>query len=212
MGERDILPTMFIHTSLLSASLIGRQCVRCDAFLQLAAIYTTNERNKWRFFSLGIHCHESIIKTDARMSDESLETRNIKGHTTTKDVSPYRASFTNAFIYMITYHMYDTEVSYISVIYINIYIYIKWTVFVNVTTKSAQHAHERMIVIIVGKSPNSSHIYDYGFMDNANRQTVKNWLNSQTSDASLTSWRQPFCKFIKWLPPWRKGRITCLKP
>ena len=26
-------------------------------------------------------------------------------------------------------------------------------------------------------------------------------------DASLTSWRQPFCK---WLPPWRKGRITCL--
>ena len=28
---------------------------------------------------------------------------------------------------------------------IYIYIYIKWTVFVNVTTKSAQHAHARMI-------------------------------------------------------------------
>ena len=32
---------------------------------------------------------------------------------------------------------------------IYIYIYIKWTVFVNVTTKSAQHAHARMIAIIV---------------------------------------------------------------
>ena len=53
-------------------------------------------------------------------------------------------------------------------IYIYIYIYIKWTVFVNVTTKSAQYAHARMIAI--------------------------NWLNSQTSDASLTSRRQPFCK------------------
>ena len=31
---------------------------------------------------------------------------------------------------------------------------------------------------------------------------TKNWLNSQTSDASLTS-------FTKWLPPWHKGRITC---
>ena len=36
---------------------------------------------------------------------------------------------------------------------IYIYIYIKWTVFVNVTTKSAQHAHARMIAIIVEKSP-----------------------------------------------------------
>ena len=34
-------------------------------------------------------------------------------------------------------------------IYIYIHIYIKWTVFVNVTTKSAQHAHARMIAIIV---------------------------------------------------------------
>ena len=66
------------------------------------------------------------------------------------------------------------------------------------------------IYIIVEKSPNSSHMYDHGFMDNTNRQAVKNWLDSQTRDASLTSWRQPFCKFTKWLPPWRKGRISCL--
>ena len=92
--------------------------------------------------------------------------------------------------------------------YTHIYIYIKWTVFVNVTTKSAQHAHARMIVIIVEKSPNSSHIYDHGFMDNTNRQAVKNWLDSQKRDASLTSWRQPLC--IKWLPPRRKGRISFL--
>ena len=75
---------------------------------------------------------------------------------------------------------------------IYIYIYIKWTVFVNVTTKSAQLAHARMIAIIVKKSPSSSHLYDHGFMDNTNRQAVKIWLNPQTSDASLTSWRQPF--------------------
>ena len=55
---------------------------------------------------------------------------------------------------------------------IYIYIYIKWTVFVNVTTKSAQHAHARMIAIIVEKSPNSSHMYDHRFMDNTNRQAV----------------------------------------
>ena len=36
--------------------------------------------------------------------------------------------------------------------FIYIYIYIsKWTVFVNVATKSAQNAHARMIVIIVEK-------------------------------------------------------------
>ena len=79
-------------------------------------------------------------------------------------------------------------------VYIYIHIYIKWTVFFNVTTKSAQHAHARMIAIIVEKSPNSSHMYDHGFMDNTNRQAVKNWLDSQTRDPSLTSWRQPFWK------------------
>ena len=44
----------------------------------------------------------------------------------------------------------------------------------------------RMIAIIVEKSPNSSHMYDHGFMDNANRQAVKNRLDSQTRVASLT--------------------------
>ena len=67
----------------------------------------------------------------------------------------------------------------------NIYIYIKWTVFVNVTTKSAQHAHARMNAMIVEKSPNSSHMYDHGFMDNTNRQTVcksqKNLLSDSQS-------------------------------
>ena len=37
--------------------------------------------------------------------------------------------------------------------------------FVNITTKSAQHAIARMIAIIVEKSPNASHLYDHGFMD-----------------------------------------------
>ena len=55
-----------------------------------------------------------------------------------------------------------------------IYIYIYQMDCVNVTTKSAQHAHARMIAIIVEKSPNSSHMYDHGFMDNTNRQAVKN--------------------------------------
>ena len=30
--------------------------------------------------------------------------------------------------------------------------------------------------MIVEKSPNSSHMYDHGFMDNTNRQAVKNDL------------------------------------
>ena len=50
------------------------------------------------------------------------------------------------------------------------------------------------IYIIAEKSPNSSHMCAHGFMDNTNRQAVKNWLDSQTRDASLTSWRQPFYK------------------
>ena len=64
--------------------------------------------------------------------------------------------------------------------------------FVNVTTKSAQHAHARMIAIIVEKSPNSSHMYDHGFMDNTNRQAVcksqKNPLSdSQTAEVVCES-------------------------
>ena len=69
---------------------------------------------------------------------------------------------------------------WVSYIYV-IYIYIKWTVFVNVTTKSAQHAHARMIAIIVEKSPNSSHMYDHGFMDTTNHQAV---CKSQTNPLS----------------------------
>ena len=67
--------------------------------------------------------------------------------------------------------------------YIYICIYIKWTVFVNVTTKSAQHAHARMIAIIVEKSPNSSHMYDHGFMDNTNRQAVCKSQKNPLSDS-----------------------------
>ena len=63
-----------------------------------------------------------------------------------------------------------------------VYIYIKCTVFVNVTTKSAQHAHARMIAIIVEKSPNSSHMYDHGFMDNTNRQAVCKSQKNPLSD------------------------------
>ena len=69
--------------------------------------------------------------------------------------------------------------------------------FVNVTTKSAQHAHARMIAIIVEESINSSHLYNHGFMDNTNRQAVKNWLNPQTSDTS----RQPFCQNVNLSMP-----------
>ena len=60
----------------------------------------------------------------------------------------------------------------------------KWTVFVNVTTKSAQHAHARMIAIIVEKSPISSHMYDHGFMDNSNRQAENGCLHD-VRDASF---------------------------
>ena len=98
-------------------------------------------------------------------------------------------------------------------IYIYIYIYIwvpsGWNIFclknfdtctwtpVRVSKMNAAAAHNYIyIYIIVEKSPISSHLYDHGFMDNTNRQAVKNWLKSQTNDASLTSWRQPFCKFI----------------
>ena len=73
----------------------------------------------------------------------------------------------------------------IIVITIKIYIYIKWTVFVNVTTKSAQHAHARMIAIIVEKS----HMYDHGFMDNTNRQAC-------TSPESINRLDRYICHLI----------------
>ena len=75
----------------------------------------------------------------------------------------------------------------------HIYIYIKWTVFVNVTTKGAQHAHARMIAIIVEKSPNSSHMYDHGFMDNTNRQAVcksQNYPLSDSQTAEELHWKK----------------------
>ena len=54
-------------------------------------------------------------------------------------------------------------------------------------------------------------MYDRGFMDNTNRQAVKNWLDSQTRDASLTSWRQPFCKkSSQFLTAWRL--VLSMKP
>ena len=88
-------------------------------------------------------------------------------------------------------HRIETVYVYI---YIYIYIYIKWTVFVNVTTKSAQHAHARIIAIIVEKSPNSSHMYDHGFMDNTNRQAV---CKSQKSFEWFTNSRRITLKTIK---------------
>ena len=63
------------------------------------------------------------------------------------------------------------------------YIYIYQMDCVNVTTKSAQHAHARMIAIIVEKSPNSSHMYDHDFMDNTNRQAVCKSQNNPLSDS-----------------------------
>ena len=50
-------------------------------------------------------------------------------------------------------HTWPIPTKYIYIIYIYMYIY-----------------------IIVEKSPNSSHMYDHGFMDNTNRQAVKNDL------------------------------------
>ena len=69
-------------------------------------------------------------------------------------------------IYTYIHNIYNILCVYI---YIHDIIYIyKWTVFV----KSAQHAHARMIAIIVEKGPNPSHLYDHGFMNNTNRQAV----------------------------------------
>ena len=53
-------------------------------------------------------------------------------------------------------------------------------------------------------------MYDHGFMDNTNRQAVKNWLDSQTRDASLTSWRQPYkmAAFIRACACWALYVVT----
>ena len=60
------------------------------------------------------------------------------------------------------------------------------------------------IYIIVEKSPNSSHMYDHGFMYNTNRQAVKNWPDSQTRDASLV------CESGQFLTAWRL--VLYMKP
>ena len=64
--------------------------------------------------------------------------------------------YTYDYIYMVRtiliLHGIDRHIALIAFYidtWIYIYIYIKWTVFVNVTTKSAQHEHARMIAIIV---------------------------------------------------------------
>ena len=82
-------------------------------------------------------------------------------------------------------------------IYINIYIYIiKWTVFVNVTTKSAQHAHARMIAIIVEKSKLKSFVrpWFHGCSYYTNRQTG---CRSQKSFRRFTNSRRITLKTIK---------------
>ena len=119
------------------------------------------------------------------------------------------------------------------------YIYIIWTVFANVTTKSAQHGHARMIAIIVRKSPNLSHLYDHGFMDVIpivreskidfiHKQVIRLLFHGGSHFDVIQMVRQSKIDFIqqqvicplinggshfeisKWLPPWNKGRITCL--
>ena len=72
--------------------------------------------------------------------------------------------------------------------------------------------HTPYIYIIVEKSPNSSHMYDHGFMDNTNRQAVKNckFVNLQNGclhdvrDASLV------CESSQFLTAWRL--VLSMKP
>ena len=66
---------------------------------------------------------------------------------------------------------FDDVIMYTSKIHSGVITY-PVTIVPNVTTKIAQHAHARMFAIIVEKSPNSSNLYDHGFMDNTNRQAV----------------------------------------
>ena len=66
--------------------------------------------------------------------------------------------------------------------------------FVTVTTKSVQHAHARMIAIIVIKSPISSHMYDHGFMDNTNRQAVCKSHKNHLSDSQTAEELQPIVR------------------
>ena len=67
------------------------------------------------------------------------------------------------------------------------------------------------LLLLLKKSKLKSFVRPWFHGCNTNCRAVKNWLYPQTSDTSLTSWRQPFCnllrsyKITKWLPPWSKG-------
>ena len=77
--------------------------------------------------------------------------------------------------------------------------HVSWCMSGSLTRRDGENVPGIYIYIIVEKSPNSSHMYDHGFLDNTNHQAVKTWLDSQTRDASLTSWRQPFCKIYTYI-------------
>ena len=103
-------------------------------------------------------------------------------------------------MYQYMHELYKYDITWRK--YKHIYIYIYQMDCVCQRYHKECSTRTRMIAIIVEKSPNSSHMYDHGFMDNTNRQAVKNLLNSQTSDASHTSWRQPFYKKAKDAELW----------
>ena len=68
--------------------------------------------------------------------------------------------------------------------------------FVNVATKSAQHAHARMITTVVEKSNSNNFLrpWFHGCNQNTNRQAVeKITLCTTQVSAAFTTWRQPFC-------------------
>ena len=93
------------------------------------------------------------LSVEAKLSINDASGNNVHMLSILCNEWNYWAHWVIKYIYMYIYtyvHIY---------IYVYIYIYIKWTVFVNVTTKSAQHAHAQMIAIIVEKSPNASHSY-----------------------------------------------------
>ena len=79
---------------------------------------------------------------------------------------------------------------YLTYIYIYMYMYMHMHMYMHMYIYIYIYTYD------CWKSLISSHMYYHGFMDNTNRQAVKNWLKSQTNDASLTSWRQPFCKCV----------------
>ena len=99
-----------------------------ETYLLRNCIYSNFIHINWSFYT--------INKTIPIETQRQIQNENMRFYMTIGNSE--RPATHNLTIYMlITY---------------KIYIYIKWTVFVNVTTKSAQHAHARMIAIIVEKS------------------------------------------------------------